>query len=166
MTEFIYYCTISGSSVHELPYGMDEEHPDCISLKLALSEKITELCNNGIIDFYTNCEYGFSLWAAEAIVGMRGFREKPARLHIVVPFNEQVSKWHKEVRERYFKLHETADSVTVYSDSHYKGCYYDADRYMLNNSITLLTDGNSEYLEKHAANNQKRIEFIFSCNTV
>jgi len=92
MVELIRYCTIAGSTVAELPYGQDEEHPDCIALKLALTERIAELSQQGVCDFFSNCEYGFSLLATEVIVVIQTFSVTPMRLHIVIPHEGQANR--------------------------------------------------------------------------
>ena len=83
MVKFINYCTISGSSVWDLPYGLDEKHPDCIALKVAITEKISSLCQMGVTDFMCNANLGVPLWAAEAMVGMwKSFASPAIRMDI------------------------------------------------------------------------------------
>jgi len=93
MVKLIPYCTISGSSVWELPYGLDERHPDCIALKVAITEKIASLCQMGVSDFLCNANLGVPLWAAEAIVGMWKLLDDPVRIHLFIPYEAQASFW-------------------------------------------------------------------------
>jgi len=162
MIEFIHYCTIAGSTVNDFDYGQDEEHPDCVALKLSLTEKIAELSNKGVHDFLTNAEQGLSLWAAEAVIGMREHLNTPCRLHVIVPYEEQAKKWHKEVRERYYDVHEAADSVTVVATQYSEDCYQVANQFMLNRSVMLLTDGGNAYLTDYAKSKSKHIEKVSS----
>ena len=162
MIEFIHYCTITGSTVNDFDYGQDEEHPDCVALKLSLTDKISELCNKGVCDFFTNAEQGLSLWAAEAVVRMRDCLDTPCRLHIIVPYEEQAKKWHEGVRERYYNVHEAADSVTMLQTQYSEDCYQVADRFMLNRSLMLLTDGGNAYLMDYAKSKAKHIEKVSS----
>jgi len=160
MLSLMYYCTISGSTVSDLPYGQSESHPDCIALKLALTERISQLCDMGMTDFLTNCEHGLSLWAAETIIAMRGFRENPARLHIIVPYESQANRWYDDVQERYHNVHAAADSVTVLRTQYTDDCYQDTDRFMLNHSIMLLTDGGNKSLTDYAKSKNRYIEQV------
>jgi uncharacterized phage-like protein YoqJ len=160
MLNLMYYCTIGGSTVWELPYGQNESHPDCVALKHALLERISELCDKGLTDFVVNCEYGIPMWAAEAIVAIRGFRENHPRLHILAPHENQAVKWHDDVHERYYNLHATADSVTVLRTQYTDDCYQEADRFMLNHSVMLLTDGGNEGLTEYAKSKNKHIEQV------
>ena len=82
--EFMRYCMVSGSSVDELPFGQDERHPDCIALKLALSNKFSTLIDNGVKDFFINAEYGIPLWAGEILTGLRQILVSSHRVHVCV----------------------------------------------------------------------------------
>jgi len=142
---------MSGNTVHQLSYGQDESYPACVSFKLELTEKIAELCQQGVVDFFTNCEHGVSMWAAEAIIAMRNTVGMPqARVHIVMPFEEQANKYPDNVRERFFNIHAQADSVEILNGKYAEGCYETANRYMLDHSVMLLVDeidGESETSE-------------------
>ena len=52
-----------------------------------------------------NAEYGFSLWAAEILLGLRDIRLQQGlpsfRLHIVMPHEEQAADWSDDVHERF-----------------------------------------------------------------
>lgn len=79
-------CAITGKTVGELPFGMDEQSYGCITLKLLLAEKNSSLITLGVEKFYCNCEYGVPFWAAEIIIGMRGFNK--AGINLVIPYEE------------------------------------------------------------------------------
>lgn len=149
-------CTISGKTVWELPYGMDEAHPDCVALKLNIAAKIAELNTNGITDFICNCEYGVSLWTAEIISAMRS--NLAIRLNIIMPFEGQADRYSKKVRERFFNLHANADSVIMLATHWHEACYRKADIDMMDHSTILLTDNTDSFIAKYAVKNGKRIE--------
>ena len=56
------------------------------------------------------------------------------KLHIVMPYEEQAAKWSEEYRDRYFAVHEQADSVELFSCRFYEDCYKDADKEMVSRS--------------------------------
>jgi uncharacterized phage-like protein YoqJ len=66
---------------------------------------------NDYTDFYTNCEYGIALWAAEALLSLKEYNPC-LRLH-VVSFEKQADKWTPDWRNRYFSIHERADSAII-----------------------------------------------------
>jgi uncharacterized phage-like protein YoqJ len=104
-------CAIIGIDLLELSFGYDEEHPSCVRFKFYISKLISEMTANGYTDFYTNCEYGIPLWAAEAVLTLKQLNPR-LRLHVVA-FEEQAGKWAPDWRNRYFSVHEQADSVTL-----------------------------------------------------
>jgi uncharacterized phage-like protein YoqJ len=159
--KFIHYCTVFGSSVDELPFGQDESHPDCIALKIAISEKILTLHDQGISDYFTTCELGLPLWAAEAVIASRTLRpENPPRLHVIMPHEKQAHRWSADVQERFYNVHEAAESVTMLATQYTDNCYQDADNFMLNRSVLLLTDGGNAELLNLARHRNKHIEQI------
>ena len=96
------FCTISGTE--KLSFGFDEEHPDCIAMKLQLLTKIVELNTNGVTDFICNCQMGIPLWA---VLSLRKYNS--VRLNIVMPFENQSALWSDEWRERFYNTHEKAE---------------------------------------------------------
>ena len=160
MVNFIYYCAVSGSSVWELPYGMDEQHPDCLALKVAITEELSSLYSMGVTDFVCNAEYGVPLWTAEAIVAMRNLWENPVRIHLFMPHEGQANLWNDDARERFFNLHAAADSVTTLNRQFHENCYRETDEYMMKRSIMLLTDGGNEYMTEYAKSLNKHVEHI------
>jgi uncharacterized phage-like protein YoqJ len=159
--KYIHYCTLSGSSVDDLPFGQDEEHPDCIALKLAIGERILELHDHGISDFFANCELGLPLWAAKAVIASRGLRpNEPPRLHVVMPHERQANRWSADIQERFYNLHEAAESVTMLRTQYTVDCYSEADDFMLKHSVVLLADGGNTELLNHAKTKNKHIERI------
>lgn len=108
---------------------INEYEQPYIRIKEELRDMIWKLFCEGYTDFYSNCEYGVSLWAAEIVIALKMYND--IKLHIVMPYEEQAVKWCEEFRERYFAVHEQADSVELLSYRFYKGCYEDADKLMV-----------------------------------
>lgn len=117
---------------HEPPYG---------TIKFELYQIIMSLFTQGYDTFYLNCEYGIPLWAAEIICALKANHN--IKLHIAVPYEEQSTNWVEEHRDRYFKVHGLADSVTIVNTQYHSDCYYEADTFMLENSDLLYVFGNS-----------------------
>ena len=107
---------------------MNDNEPVCIEIKTKLREMIWELYCSGYDEFYTNCEYGISLWAAEIIIALKMYND--IKLHIAMPYEEQATRWSEEYRDRFFTVHEKADTVTIISNHYTADCYEKAERYM------------------------------------
>ena len=151
-------CVIAGRTVAELPFGMDEEHPDCIALKLCLSNKIAELNADGVKEFYVNAEYGVGLFAGEVIAVLRD--TLGIKLNIVMPHEYQANRYSPEIRDRFFSLHESADEFKLLSTMEHEGCYHDADMYMVDYSDILLTDDENSFIARYAVKEGVEVEMI------
>ena len=114
----------------------NESSRSCIKLKKRLKEFILAAYAHGYDRFYTNCEYGVPLWAAEIICKMK--MAMPIELHIVIPYEEQATKWGQKRRDRYYKVNEQCDSVCFASTRYHESCYRNANEIMLKNSDRVL----------------------------
>ncbi len=107
--------------------------------KQRLIMTILDLLRQGYSDFYLNCERGITLYAAEAICILK---EKLAiSLHIAVPFENQCAEWSEEERDRYYAIHEKADTIEFVYRRFQPDCYILADKAMLDKSDLLLVFG-------------------------
>jgi hypothetical protein len=59
---------IAGSYADELRFGQEEEHPYCMDLKLSIGQRILELHDQGISDFFSSAEQGTPFYGAEAVI--------------------------------------------------------------------------------------------------
>ena len=77
------------------------------------------------------------MFAAEAVLNLR--KELPwITLEIVVPYEEQSSKWNDEYKRRYEKILSDADKVTLISREYTKGCLFKRNRYMVDHADLLM----------------------------
>ena len=151
-------CTIAGRSVSEFAYGADEVHPDCIALKLCLTNKIAELNAIGFMEFYANAEYGVSFFGAEAVIALRD--SLSIKLNIICPHEEMANRYSREVRDRFFRLHELADSVQFVSRRFHDNCFRGADMYMIDNSDVLMTDCADSFIARYAEKQGIQVELL------
>jgi len=99
---------------------------------------------------------GIPLWVAEVVLSLRKYN--PVRLNIAMPFENQSALWSDEWRERFYTVHEQADSIIMLTSKFYKGCYFDCDRYMIDNSDMLLWAGpESTHISEYARNQNKAV---------
>lgn len=108
--------------------SINEFEPPYCTLKEELRQMIWELYCEGYTDFYSNCEYGVPLWCAEIVIALKMYND--IRLHIAMPYEEQATKWGEDYRDRFFTVHEKADTVKILSTHYTKDCYDTADEYM------------------------------------
>lgn len=117
----------------------NESEPPYPMIKAKLRELIWGLYCQGYDNFYVNCEYGIPLWVAEFITALKLYND--ITLNIVVPYEEQSVKWAEEYRDRYFSVHEKADSVILASTQYHPECYRTAEKIMIDKSELLIICG-------------------------
>ena len=109
------------------------------SMKRKVFELVQTLYTQGYDSFYTNCEYGIPLWASEAVALLKQFN--PIELHIIMPFEEQAVHWSEDVRDRYFTLHEKADSVELGCTWYREDCFRMTEQKMIDRSDAVVICG-------------------------
>lgn len=130
-------CAFTGYRPSKMPFGYDENRPDCIAFKRDVHAAIEELIGNGYAHFLSGCAQGFDTFAAEAVVELR--EEYPwIMLEMVSPFDAQAAKWSEDYQLRREKLIQTADIVTATSHEYTKGCLFRRNRYLVDNADLLL----------------------------
>ena len=92
----IYRCAVLGQPVMRFPWGFDEEDSRCGQMKLALTQKIMELRQQGVTQFLVACDCGVGLYAAEAVNLLRE-SDDDLQLICVPPYEEQATKDRKSV---------------------------------------------------------------------
>lgn len=120
-------------------------------IKGRLRETIWKLFCEGYTEFYVNCEYGIPLWTAEIITALKLYNH--IVLNIVVPFEEQCRDWCEENRDRYYGIHEKADSVVFACREFEEGCYDIAAETMIDESdlaVIVGSSGSMDRLEMYA----------------
>lgn len=127
----------TGPRPHRFHFKDNEEHPDCVQLKLALREQIGLLYNRGVRRFLTGACIGVDMWAGEIVLGL--MKQYPdMELYCIVPFEEQALRWSEAQRERYYNLLAECTQVVQLSVRYYKDCYRVRNQYLVENAKYLL----------------------------
>lgn len=96
-------CALIGQHPMRFQFGYDEDDALCHRIKLEMIRQILILYQNGVTDFFTNCETGPPMWGAEAIIALMD-KLKTIRLFCAIPYEEQATKWTPDLRDRYFNI--------------------------------------------------------------
>ena len=83
-------CAIIAKSLVNTGLINEYEQP-YIRIKDELRDTIWRLFCEGYTEFYSNCEYGVSLWAAETVIALKLYND--IKHHIVMPYEEQATQW-------------------------------------------------------------------------
>ena len=107
-----YRCAIFGQNTICFKWGFDEDDEYCIAMKQELLQKIMELRQQNVTQFYTACDHGIGLYAAEQINVLME-RDRDMKLFCTAPNEEQSTKWAPYLRERYFTMLEKCTHISV-----------------------------------------------------
>lgn len=125
-------CTFISSDLTGFSFGYDFRNPKCIALKLQIAQYINDMYKSGIKEFYSVCEQGVDLWAAEVVTYIMRSDEE-TKLYCIIPYEEQAARWHEDARELYYRVLEEATEVTFLNTRYKEDClaaarYYTLDR--------------------------------------
>lgn len=117
------------------PY--DEDAPIVKLIKTELTSAIAQAIKDGYDIFYSGVARGIDIIASEIVISFR--KTNPSiRLVSVIPFQNQSKGWEKEWLTRYNKILANSDQKLVLSDKYYKGCYFDRNKFMVQNSSCVI----------------------------
>ena len=114
MKENIRRCAIFGQNVICFKWGFDEDEKQCCRMKLELLQRIMELRQQDVTQFFVACDYGIGLYAAEQINDLRK-SDLDLMLFCTTPYEEQATKRAPYLRERYFKMLEDCTHIDCIS---------------------------------------------------
>ena len=88
-----------------------------------LQDTIINMIESGVTDFYDGGAIGFDMLCAETVIELKA-EYSDIKLHLLLPCppEEQVKGWNKSQVERYNKILQAADSVTVISEHYTRDC--------------------------------------------
>lgn len=142
-------CSLTG---HRVLYDLD------IAL---LDRVILNLIKNGCRRFLCGMAQGFDLAAAESVLA---FKKDYPDVEIVacVPCAEQSRTFTAANRVRYDRILDGCSEVITLSQDYYKGCMHARDRFMVDNSDTVLCylrkkSGGTYYTVSYAQKQNKKI---------
>ena len=88
-----------------------------------LNKTLTDLIENGAVDFYAGGALGFDMLCEQAVLDLRE-KFPQIRLHLVLPCSpeEQTARWNDTQKIEYYKILKTADMVEYTSKHYCDGC--------------------------------------------
>ena len=132
-------CTILSDGSELTGAWQNEEEQPTLTVRTRLFTLLQTLLAQGYEEFWLNCEYGVPLWAAEFLLRLRD--GNPISVRITIPFEEQSTHWSEEIRDRYFAVHEQADSAVLIGTHFTEDSYAAAGQYKLDRSDALVICG-------------------------
>lgn len=102
-----------------------------------LSSAISEAYDHGIRNFISGFALGIDLMAAQLVQSLKC--DLPGiSLTAAIPFEGQAERYNIYDKRVYRRLLELADKVIVLSDYYYPRCFFDRDKFMVENASYLI----------------------------
>ena len=130
-------CCFTGHRPMKLPWGMNEKDPRCVDLKLELAARLEGIYQMGYRHFICGMALGCDMYFAEAVLELRQ-QHTDVTLEAAIPFGDQPGKWGVDQRQRYNRLIDSADKVTVLQVTYSKDCMMQRNRYMVDRASLLV----------------------------
>lgn len=130
-------CCFTGHRPNKLPWGTDEEDSRCTELKAQIAQKLAEIYDRGYRHFICGMAIGCDLYFFEEVLALRQ-RHPDVTAEAAVPCPSQPNAWPDDIKEKYYRFLESADRVTMVSQTYSKGCMMKRNRYMVDSSSLIL----------------------------
>lgn len=162
MADLVKACSFTGYRPDKFDFDFRPSSPKYRDFENKLVEAVFEINKEGYTDFYCGMAHGFDIVAGEMVLLLKKAHPDSVRLIAVVPFEKQASAWSDEWKKRYSVLLSHADRVVYISREYNKECYHRRNRYMVDNSDTVITyfdgkSGGTAATLRYAKTKQKRI---------
>jgi uncharacterized phage-like protein YoqJ len=133
-------CAFTGHDPANLIFRNEEVDPLCIKIKEAMRAQMLALFKNGVNTFYTDCEPGVGLWAAELAIEINEKYPDGDELHLicVMPHEGQADDWNEDLRDRFFMAHEKSFYVNMLSTQYTNKCYRQCSKYLIDHAEYLI----------------------------
>ena len=134
-------CCFTGPRPQHLPWGNNEADPRCEALKTELALSLRGIYEAGFRHFICGMAIGCDMYFGEAVLDMQ--EEHPdLTLEAAIPCGEQPDRWPLALRQRYNRLLDRCDKVTVLQIRYTPNCMMRRNRYMVDRSALLLACSN------------------------
>lgn len=130
-------CCFTGHRADKLPWGNNERAVECLTLKAAIADILSSLYADHFRHFICGMATGADMYFGEAVIALRD--EHPdVTLEAAIPHAGQEIRWPRRWQDRYFRLAEECDKLTVLHRSYTPDCMMDRNRYMVDRSQLLV----------------------------
>ncbi len=130
-------CCFTGHRPAKLPWGTNENDPRCRALREEISSRLVGIYEAGYRHFICGMAIGCDMLFADAVLALRT-AHPDVSLEAAIPCGTQPDKWSAGQRQRYNRLLDSCDKVTVLQISYTPDCMQRRNRYMVDHASLLL----------------------------
>ena len=135
-------CCFTGHRPDKLPWGSDENDPQCVKIKGEIRAALERAYASGYRHFISGMARGGDLYFAEEVLALRE-RYPDVKLECARPCETQSSRWPEAERKRYDGILDRCDYETMVQHTYDRSCMMRRNRYMVDHAarIIALYDG-------------------------
>ena len=130
-------CCFTGHRPNKLPWGENENAPECLALKASIARKVEEAYLRGYRHFICGMAQGADFYFCEAVQALRD-TYPGVTVEAAIPCESQANRWSRADRERYERLVGFCDFETMVQHHYDRGCMLRRNRYMVDRSSLLI----------------------------
>ena len=142
MEEKTFGCCFTGYRPKKFPFPLDSGNGEYVAFENSLIDAIAELAGLGYETFYSGMAMGFDIIAAECVLLLKKtpkFKNADIKLVCALPFLDQSDGYPADWKKRYDGVIALADSTVIISNEYYRNCYFDRNRFLVDNSDCVVT---------------------------
>lgn len=160
-------CCFTGHRPEKLPWGEQEDHPDCVALKESMAAQLERMYQKGYQHFLCGMARGADFYFAEAVLALRDVHPD-VTLEAALPCAGQGKRWKAQDLSRWTQLVRQCDTHTLLQEHYDRHCMLRRDRYMVDQSSAILavfngTRGGTQYTLNYAMDRRLDI-YLFDLN--
>jgi uncharacterized phage-like protein YoqJ len=134
----------TGSRPHKLPWGFDESHPACLSLKTTVKERLVRLIEDkNVRRFISGMAMGIDMICAEIVLELKE-SYPDINLTAAVPCKDQDMLWPQKQRDRYTLILGQCDDIHMISEAYSGDCMEKRNKWMADHCDMLLAVWNEK----------------------
>jgi uncharacterized phage-like protein YoqJ len=134
----------TGIRPNKLPWGFNESHPACLSLKIVLRERLVRLIEDeSVRHFISGMAMGIDQICAEIVLELQ-VKYPDITLEAAIPCKEQDKLWPQEYRVRYRIVLEKCAYIHAVSEEYTDDCMEKRNRYMADKCDMVLAVWNGK----------------------
>lgn len=137
-------CAFTGHRPAKFKWGYNEQHPDCVKLKLQLEREVAKLCEQGVTTFITGMAQGVDQWAALSVLKLKE-TFPTIRLVCALPCEGQTKGWTEDAKRRYDTILGQADATHFISREYTKDCMIVRNHWMIDHAQFVLAVYDGSY---------------------
>ena len=130
-------CCFSGHRPAKLPWGENEDDPQCLALKVRLRDALDAAYEAGYRHFICGMANGCDLYFFDAARYLR-LSHPEVTIEAAIPYSGQADRWRPELRARYDYDLRQCDYQTLVQEAYTPGCMMRRNRYMVDASRILI----------------------------